>query len=532
MDSRETAIELAIQDLNAGVFASQRAAAKAYGIPRTTLQDRLKGATDRVSGHQHQQRLSPEQEESLVEWILNEDARACPPSHARVREMADRILRMNGDLQPVGQLWIPHFVRRNPRVASIIGRKLAAERASAATPEQIRAFLELVEEMRQRFNIPYDDVYNMDETGVALGVCTNTRVLASSLKIKAYIKSPENREWVSIIECISATGKKLRCVVIFKGQCLQSTWFTPEAVPDWLYTTSENGWTSNEIGGEWLRRIFLPETAVPAGQHRLLILDGHGSHIDIEFLWLCKQNQVVLVFLPPHTSHVLQPLDLTPFSVIKSRYRSQIRDLALLDDAAPVKKERFIRCYHFAREESLTERVIRAGWRAAGICPYNIDLVLASSQVQQRPTTPEHQEQPLSPTRALYTTPRKPQDIYLAQQQLRLSENLSKPTRWVLHKASKALSAANTRSAMLEAENQRLKFQLDALTPIGPRQRVRQDPNQRFANVENIMEAINKSKATKARRERSTKKKKARATVTTASATSIESMCTQWQLNM
>ena len=66
MDSREAAIELAIQDYHAGVYKSQRAAAKAYGVPRTTLQDRLKGTPNRATSHQHQQRLSLEQEKFLV----------------------------------------------------------------------------------------------------------------------------------------------------------------------------------------------------------------------------------------------------------------------------------------------------------------------------------------------------------------------------------------------------------------------------------------------------------------------------------
>ena len=57
----------------------------------------------------------------------------------------------------------------------------------------------------------------MDETGVVLGVYINTRVLASSSKKKAYVKTPENREWVLIIKCISTIGRKLRCTVIFKG---------------------------------------------------------------------------------------------------------------------------------------------------------------------------------------------------------------------------------------------------------------------------------------------------------------------------
>jgi hypothetical protein len=67
MDPRETAIALAISDLDAGIYISQRAAAKAYGVPRATLQSQLKGATNRATCHQPVQRLSPEQEEFLVE---------------------------------------------------------------------------------------------------------------------------------------------------------------------------------------------------------------------------------------------------------------------------------------------------------------------------------------------------------------------------------------------------------------------------------------------------------------------------------
>ncbi|KAE8871021.1 hypothetical protein PTNB29_01365 [Pyrenophora teres f. teres] len=47
--------------------------------------------------------LRRQQEDFLVQWILEEDARAFPPSHARAREMANRILKMNGDHKPVGK---------------------------------------------------------------------------------------------------------------------------------------------------------------------------------------------------------------------------------------------------------------------------------------------------------------------------------------------------------------------------------------------------------------------------------------------
>ncbi|OAG25991.1 hypothetical protein CC77DRAFT_1015329 [Alternaria alternata] len=51
--------------------------------------------------------------------------------------MATRLLRMNGDYEPLGQLWIPHFIARNPRVASIVGRTIESARTTAASYETI-----------------------------------------------------------------------------------------------------------------------------------------------------------------------------------------------------------------------------------------------------------------------------------------------------------------------------------------------------------------------------------------------------------
>ena len=130
---------------------------------------------------------------------------------------------MNGDHEPLGQLWVPYFIARNPRVASVVGRTIESAHTTGANYETVRAFLELFERTRIELGIQYEDIWNMDETGVALGVCTNHQVLASSSKKKAYTKSPEDREWVSIIEACSATGIKLQCLVIFKGKHLQST---------------------------------------------------------------------------------------------------------------------------------------------------------------------------------------------------------------------------------------------------------------------------------------------------------------------
>ena len=124
----------------------------------------------------------------------------------------------------------------------------------------------------------------MDESGIALGVSKHQFVLGSSQTSRVYKKTPENREWVTVIENISAAGEHTKPLVIFKGKSVQNAWF-PSNTPDWLYTTSSNGWTSNEIGINWLKNIFLSETRPQsANTYRLLLLDNYGSYLTAEFI--------------------------------------------------------------------------------------------------------------------------------------------------------------------------------------------------------------------------------------------------------
>ena len=75
---------------------------------------------------------------------------------------------------------------------------------------------------------------------------------------------------------------------------------------------SPNGWTTDEIGLQWLTKVFIPTVSVQRkGTHALLILDGHGSHLMPEFDQLCTENNIVTLCMPPYSSHLLQPLDVS-----------------------------------------------------------------------------------------------------------------------------------------------------------------------------------------------------------------------------
>ena len=78
---------------------------------------------------------------------------------------------------------------------------------------------------------------------------------------------------------------------------------------------SDNGWTNDELGFEWLQEMFEKHTASQAiGRYRLLILNGHSSHATATFDHFCTERNIIPLYMPPHSSHILQPLDVGCFS--------------------------------------------------------------------------------------------------------------------------------------------------------------------------------------------------------------------------
>ena len=204
----------------------------------------------------------------------------------------------------------------------------------------------------------------MDEAGIMEGQGTNGLVVGSANRRFVQRKQPGSKAWTSFIECINAEGQALSPLVLFKGKTVQQQWFPTslELYKYWHFTATENGWTSDATALEWLEKVFIPFIAPQDPQEpRLLILDGHGSHETTNFMWLCFQHKIHLLFLPPHSSHVLQPLDLSIFSPLKSAYRKELSNLSLLTDSTPIGKRNFLYCYKKAREKSLVPWNIKAG---------------------------------------------------------------------------------------------------------------------------------------------------------------------------
>jgi hypothetical protein len=136
------------------------------------------------------------------------------------------------------------------------------------------------------YGIVLEDVWNFDETGFAIGIISIAKVICSSdRKSKPCLLQPGNREWVIAVECVSAYGIALPSLIILKSTNKLLDWYNlPRLLSNWSITESPNGWTSDELGIEWLQKIFDPlSRPFTTGRYRLLILDGHSSHLTPKF---------------------------------------------------------------------------------------------------------------------------------------------------------------------------------------------------------------------------------------------------------
>ena len=60
-----------------------------------------------------------------------------------------------------------------------------------------------------------------------------------------------------------------------------------------------------------------PVTATAEPNRRLLIVNGHGSHVKSPFIAFCIAHLIVLMILPSHSLHKTQPLDVGIFGPLK-----------------------------------------------------------------------------------------------------------------------------------------------------------------------------------------------------------------------
>jgi hypothetical protein len=180
------------------------------------------------------------------------------------------------------------------------------------------------------FGIHKDDIHNFDETGFQIGVIGTMKVVTGSeRRTRPQLVQPGDREWVTVIQAICSAGYATPPFIIYKGRVHISAWYEEEDIPhNWKLAVSENGWTNNALGLEWLKHFDVFTKMRQVGRYWLLILDGHESHVNQDFKDYCLEQKILTLCMPAHSSHILQPLDVVCFSPLKLKYSQRVRALA------------------------------------------------------------------------------------------------------------------------------------------------------------------------------------------------------------
>ena len=104
-----------------------------------------------------------------------------------------------------------------------------------------------------------------------------------------------------------------------------------------ILAVSNNRWTTNELGVKWLQHFIKHTRSI--GSHRLLILNGYRNHTTIKFVNLAHENNIVLFYLLPHSTHRLQLLDVAIFGLLLTYYSQSVKENNFYDERGVSKRE-------------------------------------------------------------------------------------------------------------------------------------------------------------------------------------------------
>lgn len=365
----------AVKAVKAGEM-SVRLAAERYGLPKSTLYDRVSGRFDLDTKPGRKPVLDTATEDQILKNVTENAEKGFGLSRQQLLTRAG-ILCKRANISGFrngtpSKHWWYGLKRRHPEIGLRKPEKLGTVRARMLNSTVVERYLKDLGTIISEHNLinTPQKIWNCDETGKHLEH-NPVSVIARRGTRSVVGRTSNDRSNVTIMACVNAAGAAMPPMLIVKGKTKKSLFgYNTAASPkDSVWTYHERAWMNEELGEQWFRNVFLKH----CGQERpqLLILDGHGSHETLGLLELAKQEEIIILALPPHTTHYLQPLDRSVFGPFNKAYNKACSNFLSLAPCNIVNKWTFPQMFTSAWEAGLTVQNITSGFRACGIYPYN-----------------------------------------------------------------------------------------------------------------------------------------------------------------
>jgi hypothetical protein len=329
----ETSMQLAIKACREKQMGYLRAS-REFNVPICSLRRRVNNKNVRAKGTQKvlgslQQSLPQEIERELVNYILKMDEMLFGLSTVDVRRMAYELAvknniptkqhRFNVEKKIAGWSWLYGFRERFPILSLRSPEPTSLSRATGFNKEKVSQFYKLLKSVYDEYHFTPERIFNMDETGVSNVQGKTSKVF--SLKSKRQvgcIKSAERGSNVTIVCAMNVTGMFVPPAFVIPRKRVRAE-LADHAPPGSLFLYQDRDWMDAEQFMKYLKH-FLLHVKPTMESKILLILDGHHSHKTVQAVEFCRENGIVLLCLPPHCTHKLQPLDVSFFKSFKCNY--------------------------------------------------------------------------------------------------------------------------------------------------------------------------------------------------------------------
>ena len=364
---------------------SQRYASTMHNVPRQTLRrhlQKVQSGEGVVKTLGRKTVLSETQEEDLKEVILDMESKLFGLTRNDVRHFVYTFCQKNKIVHPfnnasemAGKDWLAGFLKRHSELSLRVPEATSIQRAIGFNKAKVDIFMDHLE--RTLFDrsgkriIPAGDIYNVDESGFT--ICHKPRkILAKKGKHGVgVLSSAERGKNVTVVACVSATGVYIPPMFVFPRVRMRPE-LLDGAPPGSIGRSNKSGWINEELFLQWFDHFLAAVQPLHRPNPVLLILDGHSSHTkNLELIEKARTNNVIMLSLPSHCTHKLQPLDVAVFKAVNVFYNQEVQTWLREHPGRPVTEFQIASLFRSAYEKAATLKNALSGFRKTGINPFN-----------------------------------------------------------------------------------------------------------------------------------------------------------------
>jgi transposase len=288
--------------------------------------------------------LKPTSEEKIREWLREQTAGRNWPTLRAVKEQIVAQLEIDQPNATPSKSYYTHCIERilASEFTVRVAQPLEEERY-AVRPEQIEQHFRNLRDLNLQ-NLSPHLILNLDETG--FGASKTGRVKSRKVVIPAgftgapVFKESSDSHFITPLCAISAAGDVLAPGLISKRETDHPDASRCSFFLNVRRYTSPKAFVTRDIFTDYLAQIVLPHIdrvreQLGEGAPCLVIFDGHRAHLSEILTAWAAQHHILLYLLPPHSTHLLQPLDQGFFRRLKIQYSlfAPIKDVSKISSS-------------------------------------------------------------------------------------------------------------------------------------------------------------------------------------------------------